>query len=110
MINALGKFELTEPGLIINHQSLLISHIEAPVTKKLAIAPHVRYNSAIMKSTLLALSVAFSLTALAQQTPATAILNLTAKSANVTESGVPVRINLLRWSTDEERSALIDAM
>ena len=47
---------------------------------------------------------------LAQATKETGTLNLTAKSANVSESGTPVRINLLRWSTDEERNLLIAAM
>src|ERR1041384_1033891 len=72
-----------------------------------------------MKSILFAVSIAFlQTTPRAQQapppgqkqTPATGVVNLTAKSANVTESGTPVRINLLRWSTDEERNSLVAAM
>jgi hypothetical protein len=67
---------------------------------------------------LLAPVVAFSLiTAYAQQAPAaqkqtaeTGTLNLTAKSANVSESGAPVRINLIRWSTDEERNSILASM
>ena len=34
---------------------------------------------------------------------------LTATTANVKESGTPVTIRLFRWSTDEERTALIAA-
>ena len=65
------------------------------------------------------LSVVFCLTTThAQQatTPAqkqstgTGPINLTATSANVNESGVAVRINILRWSTDEERNLLAAAM
>jgi hypothetical protein len=37
-------------------------------------------------------------------------LSLTAKSANVRESGAPIRISLLRWSTDEERSSIVASM
>src|ERR1043165_5164490 len=58
-----------------------------------------------------ALSIAFCLaTTLAQARKETGALNLTAKSASVRESGTPVRINLLRWSTDEERNLLIASM
>jgi len=72
-----------------------------------------------MKLTIFALTTAFCLTtALAQQAPPagqkqapeTGAINLTAKSANVTESGTPVKINLLRWSSDEERNSLLEAM
>ena len=45
-----------------------------------------------------------------RQTTGTAAINLTATSANVGESGVAVRINVLRWSTDEERNLLVAAM
>jgi hypothetical protein len=41
------------------------------------------------------------------QNPPTTVLNLTAKSANVSEAGTPVRINILRWSTEEERLPLL---
>jgi hypothetical protein len=59
-----------------------------------------------MKLILSVLAIAFYLTpALAQQ----AAINFTAKSANVSEAGTPVRINLLRWSTDAERDALVAA-
>jgi hypothetical protein len=37
-------------------------------------------------------------------------VNLTATSANVSESGSPVRIRILRWSTDEERSPVVAAL
>ena len=46
----------------------------------------------------------------AQQTKGTGEINLTATSANVNESGSPVRIRILRWSTDEERSPVVAAM
>jgi hypothetical protein len=68
-----------------------------------------------MKLILSALSVAvyvMTATAPAQQAPqpAAGAVNFTAKSANVTESGTPVRINLLRWSTDEERNSIVEAI
>ncbi|MBI4473038.1 MAG: hypothetical protein HY646_10245 [Acidobacteria bacterium] len=43
------------------------------------------------------------------QTAATAV-NFTAASANVSESGIAVRINILRWSTDQERNPLLAAL
>src|SRR6185369_16174189 len=43
---------------------------------------------------------------LAQQSP----IVLTAKSANVSDAGTPVKINLLRWSTDEERNPIVIAL
>ena len=57
---------------------------------------------------VLGISVAFGLTNLHAQTPAA--LNLTAKSANVAEPGTLVRINILRWSTAEERVPVVAAM
>jgi hypothetical protein len=45
-----------------------------------------------------------------KQTTGTGAINLTATSANVSESGVAVRINILRWSSDEERNLLVTAM
>src|SRR5260370_25795848 len=71
----------------------------------------VLYNLAV-KFILLPLSIGLCLTiTLAQaQTPATGAVNLTAKSANVSESGTPVRINLFRCSTDVERNALVASM
>src|SRR5262245_11257299 len=57
-------------------------------------------------------------TADAQQAPApaqkqangTASINFTAKSANVADSGVPIKINIFRWSTDEERNPVVAAL
>ena len=46
----------------------------------------------------------------AAQTTATGEVNLTATSANVTESGSPVKIRILRWSTDEERTPVVAAL
>jgi len=37
-------------------------------------------------------------------------INLTATSANVNESGSPVRIRILRWSTDDERTPIVAAL
>jgi len=80
--------------------------------------PDVRYNLAV-KPTLLALSIALYVStmlaaqapaAAQKQTPATAAVNFTAKSANVSESGTPVKINLLRWSTEQERNSLVASM
>ena len=48
--------------------------------------------------------------ALLQQAPATGDVTLTATSTNVGQPGSPVRIHILRWSTDDERSALTAAM
>ena len=46
----------------------------------------------------------------AKQNAPTTALNLTAKSANVSEAGIPVRINILRWSTEEERLPMLAAL
>ena len=50
--------------------------------------------------------------ALAAQTPATGTgeVNLTATSANVSEPGSPVKLRILRWSTDEERNPVVAAL
>jgi hypothetical protein len=45
-----------------------------------------------------------------KQTGPATVMNLTAKSANVSEAGTPLRINILRWSTDEERLPLLAAL
>ena len=46
-----------------------------------------------------------------QQTqPAGSATTLTATSTNVSDAGRGVKINILRWSTDEERNALVVAM
>ena len=42
--------------------------------------------------------------------PATDALNFTATSANVNQPGSPVKIHLIRWSTDEERSPVVAAL
>jgi hypothetical protein len=64
------------------------------------------------------LSALFCLTTMHAQAPTpaqkqatgTGAVNLTATSANVSESGTAVRINILRWSTDAERNPLVAAM
>ena len=38
------------------------------------------------------------------------VLKLTARSANVNEPGNNVRIEILRWSTDQERNQLVAAL
>jgi hypothetical protein len=37
-------------------------------------------------------------------------IDFTAVSANVAQPGIPVRIRLMRWSTDEERSPIVAAL
>ena len=37
-------------------------------------------------------------------------INLKATSANVSEPGAPVRVQILRWSTDEERNQVVAAL
>jgi hypothetical protein len=44
------------------------------------------------------------------QTTGACQINLTAKSVNVSQSGTPVKINILRWSTDEERKPIVAAL
>ena len=48
----------------------------------------------------------------AAQKPATTAseINLTATSANVSETRIPVKLRILRWSTDEERGQLVAAL
>jgi hypothetical protein len=43
-------------------------------------------------------------------TPDTGEVNLTATSANVKEPGSPVKIHVIRWSTDEERTPVVTAL
>ena len=45
-----------------------------------------------------------------KQTAGTDPVNFTAKSANVAESGTPVKITVFRWSTDEERKPVVAAL
>jgi hypothetical protein len=56
---------------------------------------------------LIGLSVAFCTTPAHAQSGE---VNLKATSANVKESGSPVRVRIVRWSTDEERNALVAAL
>jgi len=42
--------------------------------------------------------------------PGTDEIDLTASSANVSEPGSPVKIQILRWSTDEERAPVVAAL
>jgi len=37
-------------------------------------------------------------------------INFTAKSANVADAGTPVKVSILRWSTDQERKAVVDTL
>jgi hypothetical protein len=66
--------------------------------------------SLVLALMMFGLSVAFGPTDAQKQTAATGELNLTATSANVNEPGLPVRIRILRWSTDEERNPVVAAM
>ena len=63
----------------------------------------------------LGLAFAFFLVSVApapaqKQTTAAGPVNFTAKSANVGESGIPIKISILRWSTDEERKPLVASL
>jgi hypothetical protein len=57
-----------------------------------------------MKAAALALAVAASLAA------APTDITITATSVNVAEPGTPMRIKLTRWSTDEERTPIVNAL
>ena len=46
----------------------------------------------------------------AHAAPAADALNLTATSVNVVESGSPIKIQVIRWSTDEERMPVVAAL
>ena len=46
----------------------------------------------------------------AHAAPAADALNLTARSVNVVESGSPIKIQVIRWSTDEERMPVVAAL
>lgn len=56
------------------------------------------------------LMVAFALRTDARQSPRETVLDLRATSANVGRSGQSLRINIFRWSTDDERDATVVAM
>src|SRR6266446_2280387 len=63
----------------------------------------------------LGLAFAFFLVSVApapaqKQTTVAGPVNFTAKSANIGESGIPIKISILRWSTDEERKPLVAAL
>jgi hypothetical protein len=53
-------------------------------------------------------SLSFALVFL--QTTGAGPITLTAKSANVAQSGTPIKVNILRWSTDEERKPIVAAL
>src|SRR5437879_10760163 len=60
---------------------------------------------------LVVLIIAATLATAAPQTQAAGKgTTLNATSANVSDAGRAVKINILRWSTDEERNALLVAM
>jgi hypothetical protein len=40
----------------------------------------------------------------------TTVANFTAKSANVSQAGTPLKINIIRWSTEQERLPLLAAL
>ena len=44
------------------------------------------------------------------QTAGTHAINLTASSANTQEPGIAVRVNIFRWSNDQERNELVATM
>src|ERR1700704_6734623 len=56
------------------------------------------------------LSVALCFASPRAQTSNTGEINLKATSANVKEPGIPVRVHLVRWSTDEERNPVVAAL
>jgi hypothetical protein len=66
----------------------------------------------IARHGLLALAIAVLSAPVAAQKPPPGArqVNLTAASANVSDSGSPVRIRILRWSTDEERNPVVAAL
>ena len=45
-----------------------------------------------------------------KQTAETHAINLTASSANTQEPGIAVRVNIFRWSNDQERNELVATM
>jgi hypothetical protein len=55
------------------------------------------------------IAAALALAAVLASTPSNEI-DLTATSINVAEPGAPVKIHILRWSTDEERAPLVAAL
>jgi len=47
---------------------------------------------------------------LGAETTQTPVAEFTAQSANVSEPGAPVKIRILRWSTDDERAPIVAAL
>jgi hypothetical protein len=66
-----------------------------PITRNLGIA-----------FALLQVSIALHPTPARAQAP----VELTAKSANVVEAGTPIKVSILRWSTDQERKPIVDSL
>jgi hypothetical protein len=72
---------------------------------------HVSIKSTLGLAFLLSVaSVSLHPTSAHAQAPAAGALSLTAKSANVADSGTPVKISILRWSNDQERKPVVDAL
>ena len=62
-----------------------------------------------MKVAAIVLAVAF-VAVLGAQTPQPPVAELSAQSVNVSEPGAPVKIRILRWSTDDERAPIVAAL
>jgi len=62
-----------------------------------------------MKLAAAVLAVGF-MAVLGAETTQTPVAEFTAQSANVGEPGTPVKIRILRWSTDEERAPIVAAL
>ena len=62
-----------------------------------------------MKFAAAVLAVGF-MAVLGAETSPTPVAEFTAQSANVSEPGAPVKIRILRWSTDDERAPIVAAL
>ena len=62
-----------------------------------------------MKFAVAVLAVGF-MAVLGAETTQTPVAEFTAQSANVSEPGAPVKIRIIRWSTDEERAPIVTAL
>ena len=62
-----------------------------------------------MKFAAAVLAVSF-MAVLGAETSPTPVAEFTAQSANVSEAGAPVKIRILRWSTDDERAPIVAAL
>jgi hypothetical protein len=62
-----------------------------------------------MKFAAVVLPLAF-MAALGAQTTQPPVAELSAQSVNVSEPGAPVKIRILRWSTDDERAPIVAAL